>query len=405
MPRTLDPGVTLRRERERIVLRRRTWRDARLRVDVHPLCAVILALLDGRRTEDEVEHIAAHVFAFTREAASRLMQMTLTQYRRFLVDSETLDVEPVAYNPADFVMPVPPPRVGQRLPVPQWISWRVTRYCNRCCRYCAMATRRTNEAPDAVFPFARAKEIFAEGADAGVRGVLLTGGEPFLRRDIVELIAMLVALDYELDVETKYALSAAQVGELAEAGLPSIRISLDSADPATANGLVGDPRFFGDITGTIQELIARGIRVTLAPIVTERNVRELPDLAELAVNLGVDAIKLNTFLPGQARARQAEALALSSESARWLHEALPALEQMYTGVLELVSETKGAPHACEQGVRALHMLPDGRVSRCNQWLEEEHAVFGDLRTQSLLEAWSSPALLIPRPCLQTRRSA
>ena len=69
MPRTLDPGVTLRRERERIVLRRRTWRDARLRVDVHPLCAVILALLDGRRTEDEVEHIAAHVFAFTREAA------------------------------------------------------------------------------------------------------------------------------------------------------------------------------------------------------------------------------------------------------------------------------------------------------------------------------------------------
>ena len=412
MPQMLDPSMNLAREGGLITLRRRTWPGNYPRFQVHPVCAIILALLDGRRTREEVAEVIAQVFAFSPDAAAETTRLTLRKYERFLTDPGLLgDRQPVTYDPVEFVMPAPPSeRLLPRETVPQYIWWRVTRYCNRRCKYCCVAARHAQEAPDAELSLDRVREIFSEGADIGVRGVALSGGEPFIRPDMVEIIELLLRLRYEVDVDTKFALSDVQIGRLADAGLPVIHVSLDSPNADTANYLVGDDTFFQNVTRSIRSLIAHGIRVTITSVLTERNVRELPLLVAFLADMGVGQLTLNTFSRYYGQCRYVKAFELSAESKAWLREIVPALQESYDGRLTLIYDRNFNPEAatcntepaaessptlslnCDQGIRILRMLPDGRVSRCDQWWHEEDVVFGDLRRQSIYEAWSSPEL-------------
>jgi radical SAM protein with 4Fe4S-binding SPASM domain len=424
MLRVLDPSMELRREGDRIVLFRRTWKGSFPKFPVHPVCAVLLALLDGQRTEQDIAGVLAEVFSFAPEKAAKVTALTMRKFERFLIDAARLAArEPAAYDPLDFVIPAQPQRTFPRETVPQYIWWRVTRYCNRRCKYCCVAAKHAEWAPDAAISFDRLREIFTEGADIGVRGVSLSGGEPFIRPDMVDLVELLLGLGYEVDIDTKFALSDEQIGRLAAAGLPLIHVSLDSPYAETANYLVGDKTYFDAITRSIRSLIAHGIRVTVTAVLTERNARELPEHVAFLADMGVELLTLNTFSRYYGQCRYVKAFELSPESRSFLGTALPALRESYDGRIDLAFDRNfnfaaadagecthaasegpqsGPPLNCDLGIRVLRMLPDGRVSRCDQWWHEEEVVFGDLRTQSLWEAWSSDALhdmIYPRRAL------
>jgi radical SAM protein with 4Fe4S-binding SPASM domain len=413
MPPLLDPSMSLAREGERITLRRRTWPETYPLFQLHPVCAVILALLDGQRTQDEVADVIGQVFDFPRDAASDATRLTMRKYERFLTDPARLDGHAmVAYDPADFIVPAPPAKhLLPRETVPQYIWWRVTRYCNRRCKYCCVAAKHAQQAPDSTISFDRLREIFTEGADIGVRGVALSGGEAFIRPDMVEIVEMLLGLGYEVDIDTKFALSDAQIARLAKAGLPVMHVSLDSSNAATANYLVGDPTFFDSITRSIRSLLAHGIRVTITSVLTQRNVRELPELTDFLADLGCEQQTLNTFSRYYGQCRYVKDFELTAESKSWLREIVPALQEKHAGRMRLIYDRNFNTEAatpcaadatdpagaltinCDQGIRVLRVLPDGRVSRCDQWWYEQDVIFGDLRKQSIYEVWSSPELM------------
>jgi cyclic pyranopterin phosphate synthase len=69
--------------------------------------------------------------------------------------------------------------------------------------------------------------------EVGARKMRLTGGEPLLRRDLPELVAMLAALPgVEVALTTNGAFLAERAGALAAAGLSRVTVSLDSLDDA-----------------------------------------------------------------------------------------------------------------------------------------------------------------------------
>ncbi len=71
-------------------------------------------------------------------------------------------------------------------------------------------------------------------AGHGVQKVRLTGGEPLLRRDIEQLVALLDAIDgLELTLTTNAALLPEKAPSLRKAGLDRITVSLDSLDDDT----------------------------------------------------------------------------------------------------------------------------------------------------------------------------
>ncbi|WP_168371282.1 radical SAM protein [Pyrodictium occultum] len=99
---------------------------------------------------------------------------------------------------------------------PEWIVWIVTAACNLRCPYC-YAARYLGERP---LSTGEALRLVGEAAELGVAHINLTGGEPLLRGDILELLAAAVDSGIEASLFTNMALLRDGVaGELARLGV------------------------------------------------------------------------------------------------------------------------------------------------------------------------------------------
>ena len=115
----------------------------------------------------------------------------------------------------------------------------VTDRCNFRCTYCMP---REVFGPDFAFverdellTFEEIARVVSVLAPSGIRKVRLTGGEPLVRRDLHQLVAMLDAIPGidDLALTTNASLLDRQAGPLREAGLDRITVSLDALDDAT----------------------------------------------------------------------------------------------------------------------------------------------------------------------------
>ena len=106
----------------------------------------------------------------------------------------------------------------------------VTDQCNLRCAYCMPAEGCAGREP---ISFAEITEVVREAAALGVRKVRLTGGEPLLRPGLPGLCRELAGIPgvEELAVTTNGLLLPRMSGELKEAGVSRVNISLDTLDP------------------------------------------------------------------------------------------------------------------------------------------------------------------------------
>src|SRR5581483_1237603 len=113
----------------------------------------------------------------------------------------------------------------------------VTDRCNFRCTYCM---------PKEVFghdyrfldrrellDFEEITRVARAAVELGVTKLRITGGEPLIRRDVEELIAMLARLPVEVTLTTNASLLPRKAQPLADAGLARITVSLDAMDDAT----------------------------------------------------------------------------------------------------------------------------------------------------------------------------
>ncbi len=123
----------------------------------------------------------------------------------------------------------------------------VTDRCNLRCRYCM--PRELFGADHAfldreqLLTFEELTRLVTIFLRLGVRKVRLTGGEPLLRRDLVDLVRMLAPLPglEDLALTTNGVLLPKLAGPLADAGLARVTVSLDALDDATFHAVADTP--------------------------------------------------------------------------------------------------------------------------------------------------------------------
>lgn len=109
----------------------------------------------------------------------------------------------------------------------------VTDRCNYRCAYCMPAEGLKWMQRDDLLTYEEIARLVAVFMRLGVRRVRLTGGEPLVRRDIVQLVRALGALGLDdLAMTTNGHLLPSLAAPLAEAGLKRVNVSLDAVDPA-----------------------------------------------------------------------------------------------------------------------------------------------------------------------------
>ncbi len=178
----------------------------------------------------------------------------------------------------------------------------VTDRCDLRCRYC-MAEKMTF-LPRAELLSLEEIALIAERFIArGVRKIRLTGGEPLIRRDMIDLAWRLgrqlgAGLD-ELTLTTNATRLAAHAGELFAAGMRRINVSLDSRDPALFRHITRH----GDVAKVLEGIAAAkaaGLRIKINMVALKGlNEHEIAPMLAWAGDEGHDLTLIETMPLGQ----------------------------------------------------------------------------------------------------------
>jgi len=109
----------------------------------------------------------------------------------------------------------------------------VTDRCNLRCTYCMPFEGVQLLNHNDILTFEEITSTVKAGVEMGIEKVRLTGGEPLVRKGIVDLVAMLSQIDgiKDLSLTTNGQLLEKFAQPLANAGLRRLNVSLDTMDP------------------------------------------------------------------------------------------------------------------------------------------------------------------------------
>ncbi|MFN3556879.1 MAG: GTP 3',8-cyclase MoaA [Bacteroidales bacterium] len=109
----------------------------------------------------------------------------------------------------------------------------VTDRCNLRCRYCMPEDGVCMVKHEEILTFEEIRDVVAVAVPLGIDKIRLTGGEPLVRKDIVELVRMIASVKgvKDLAITTNGVLLDQFAASLKQAGLHRINISLDTLDP------------------------------------------------------------------------------------------------------------------------------------------------------------------------------
>lgn len=132
----------------------------------------------------------------------------------------------------------------------------------------------------------------------GINSVKLTGGEPTLRRDLVEIVRGLKQLGYrDVSMTTNGFLLKDLAYKLKLAGLDRINVSLHAISRETFKKITGVDAFDRVIEGIKSAIDVGLVPVKLNFVVNRRNREEVFKFIELSQNLGVNEIHLIELHP------------------------------------------------------------------------------------------------------------
>ncbi len=161
--------------------------------------------------------------------------------------------------------------LGRRL---HYLRLSITDRCNFRCVYCLPDGCGAAAGPDPL-SLAEIRRLVRAFADLGFWKVRLTGGEPTVRRDVVEIVRAVAGTPgvRKVGLTTNGWRLDALAPALREAGLASVNVSLDSLAPERFRAVTGSPRAERVVAG-IEAALAAGIPVVKVNVVLLRGLEE-----------------------------------------------------------------------------------------------------------------------------------
>jgi len=181
----------------------------------------------------------------------------------------------------------------QTVPQPRLIFWEVTKGCNLRCIHCRATATELSSPTDLATQ--RALGIIDQIAAYANPILVLSGGEPLYRPDIFKLAAYGTEKGLRVALATNGTMVTKEIArKIIDSGVTRVSISLDGADSMTHDSFRGIPGAFDAAVYGLRNLKELGMSVQINMTIARHNARQLPQVLDLARNLGADA--LHTFL-------------------------------------------------------------------------------------------------------------
>lgn len=305
---------------------------------------------------------------------------------------------------------------------PFLVALNLTRRCNLACAHCYLdaGTRRDGGAAELVA--AEVKTLLDRiAAISNETLVVLTGGEPLLRRDLCEIAAHASGLGLMVVVGTNGTLlDSARIQTLQHAGVRAVGISLDSLDPAYHDRFRGRTGAWAATMKGIDACRRAGFMFQLHFTATNDNAEEVDGIVNFARSSG--AAVLNVFFLVCTGRGESFTNISSDVYERVLHRVAEAARRETS----LIVRARCAPHfrrvirqttpafpivptdgleagGCLAGTRYCRITPEGEVTPC-PYIE---ASVGSVRAEEFVKLWRNAPLFerLRRPALKGRCGA
>jgi cyclic pyranopterin phosphate synthase len=164
-----------------------------------------------------------------------------------------------------------------------YLRLAVTDRCNLRCFYC-MPEEGIHYLPKKdLLTFEEIQRVVSVLASMGISKVRLTGGEPFVRNDLMKMIRNLVGIRgiNEMHITTNGLLTSPHIPELQDLGIKSINLSLDTLDRERFRQITRRDEFNKTMT-TLNLLLESDIQVKINAVVMDgRNIDDILPMVEL----------------------------------------------------------------------------------------------------------------------------
>ena len=291
----------------------------------------------------------------------------------------------------------------------QAVSWNITRLCNLKCTHCYLPAGfvDTDEFPhgyyrEAELSQAQCFRIIDEIAEINPNILLiLTGGEPLLRPDILEISKYAADTGFLVVMGTNGVLLNNEVVEkMQRHGVTGAGLSIDSIQPTNHDKFRGMEGAWKATMNGVEALKRAKLDFLVQTSVTQWNYDEIPQIVEFAYQLGAKVLNLY-FLVRTGRGKTV--MALSAAQYEKMLETMFQLQSDYSG--KMLIAAKCAPHykrviyeqqsdsaflqgypsgTCPCGIYYCRISPEGELTPC-PYLPVS---VGNLKQESFVKLWN-----------------
>ncbi len=225
---------------------------------------------------------------------------------------------------------------GNLIASPRSVDIAITGRCNLKCQYCYYADEMVSLSD---LPTEKWLSFFEQLGALGIMRVCITGGEPFTRRDLFELIDGVTAnrMRYNIlsngTLITEKILAKFDEKESRRRRLDFIQVSIDGSTAEVHN--LSRPNSFDRAIRAVRLLHGAGFPVVVRITINRHNIHDLENTVALLLDdIGLPSIGTNEAAPIGAGCENQEHVALSAEERLEAMEIMKRLNARYPGRLQ-----------------------------------------------------------------------
>jgi radical SAM protein with 4Fe4S-binding SPASM domain len=287
---------------------------------------------------------------------------------------------------------------------PETVFWDITSKCNLRCAHCYFNGEKPGKAELSTDEI---KRVVEELAAYGIHNIAFSGGEPFMRKDAMEIISYAASHDFtSVNVATNGTLINRHVArKLKKAGI-NVQVSIDGDTASLHDAIRGINGAFDQAVRGIKVLQDANVPVTTCTVATTMNVNRIPAIIELMNKLHVDNCRVQGMMPMGRGNTNKKRLELTPSRMKKLVEYLESRSISISSYNFTLKDPPDTPldfngtGACAAATASCSITAEGNVVPCThlwglraenvrdhtfKWIWENSAVMRYFRSISLSE--------------------
>ena len=275
------------------------------------------------------------------------------------------------------------------------LFWECTSRCDLKCRHCGSDCKMQPESKDMPKEdFLRVLDSIAAKTDPHKVFVIVSGGEPLMRRDLEACGRAIYERGFPWGMVTNALhLTPQRWQGLLQAGIRSVAISLDGLEE-DHNWMRGNPQSFQMVSQAIDMLVAtEGFLFDIVTCVNRRNYPKLDEIKEFLISKGVRRWRLFTVFP-VGRAASDPDMRLNDEAFRGVFDFIRStrkegrirLDYGCEGFLgNYEGDVRSRLFSCQAGVTVGSVMADGSIAACASIRADYNQ--GNIYDDDFMEVW------------------